>query len=167
MRYAWIPILALCLVVGCGPTTKITQTEFEVLRVIDGDTFVVMYDGEETSVRLADYDAPEPREEGGQEAKAELERLILGRVVTLEFPGPRKRDHFGRLFARAYLGGNPVTMALPSPSVVSQKPSSPAPPSPSMKEPAIGQSLSFGPSGDRVRASWGAFVPPASSRIML
>jgi len=100
-------ILALA---GCSrrETREVTVRDFEVLRVIDGDTFTVMYDGEETSVRIADFDAPEPREKGGPEAKAALEKLIAGRVVRLSFPGPRKRDHFGRLRANVYVDGRNV-----------------------------------------------------------
>ena len=108
------PLFLILLLVGCSPppTTEITQRDFRVLRVIDGDTFTGWYDGEETSVRLAAFDAPAPGEEGGPEAKAALEKLILGKVVRLEFPGPRKRDHFGRLRARVSVEGKTVNPSV-------------------------------------------------------
>jgi endonuclease YncB( thermonuclease family) len=67
--------------------------------VIDGDTYTIMYDGEETSVRIWGIDAPELREPGGPEARDVLASHIGGRIVTLAFPGRSKRDNFGRLLA--------------------------------------------------------------------
>jgi len=96
---------------------RITVTDFAVLRVIDGDTFVVKYDGEPTRVRLLapvsdappppppvpGFDAPEPRESGGAEAAAELRARLTGRRVRLSFPAPTRRDAFGRLLSTAAL----------------------------------------------------------------
>ena len=83
---------------------EITARTFHVQRVIDGDTFTVLYDGELTSVRIVGINAPELREANGAAARDALARLIEGRTVRLEFPGPRKRDHFGRLLAQVYNG---------------------------------------------------------------
>jgi len=91
------------IVCGCEQTPhecrEITARTFEVVRVIDGDTFRIMYDGEETSVRIWGIDAPERRKPGGPESTAALKKLIGGRTVRLSFPGKRKRDNFGRLLA--------------------------------------------------------------------
>ena len=100
-----VGLITLLLMAGCccpasGPP------EYRVLRVIDGDTFTIHYDGEETRVRIADIDAPEifgKAEPGGPESKAALEKLIAGRSVRLEF-GDHKRDHYGRLLARVFVG---------------------------------------------------------------
>ncbi len=103
---------------GCGPSREIGARTFRVIRVIDGDTFVIEYDGEPTSVRLLGYDAPEPNEPGGAEATARLRELIDGKIVRLEFAEPArpgaayKRDHFGRLLARVNVDGVAVTGAL-------------------------------------------------------
>ena len=56
------------------------------------------------SVRIVGINAPELREANGAAARDALARLIEGRTVRLEFPGPRKRDHFGRLLAQVYNG---------------------------------------------------------------
>ena len=93
-------------------TREIAARDYAVLRVIDGDTFTVMYDGEETSVRLADFDAPEPNEPGGPAAPAALKKLIGGKIVRLDFPGKRKRDGFGRLLATITVDGRDVGEAL-------------------------------------------------------
>jgi len=88
---------------GCDRTThecrEVTARTFEVIRIVDGDTFKIVYDGEETSVRIWGIDAPERREPGGPQSTAALTKLIEGRTVRLGFPGKRKRDNFGRLLA--------------------------------------------------------------------
>ena len=89
----------LIAVAGCA-TREISAPSYRVLRVIDGDTFVVFYDGEPTSCRVYGIDAPERGQPGYAEAREALEREILGKAVRLTFPGPRKRDHFGRLLVR-------------------------------------------------------------------
>jgi endonuclease YncB( thermonuclease family) len=80
--------------------------EGRVVEVIDGDT-VVLEDGEE--VRLVGMMAPKlslgrahvPTEPLAEEAKAALEDLVLGRVVTLSFGGER-RDRHGRTLAHLH-----------------------------------------------------------------
>lgn len=99
------------------PCDRITVTDYLVQRVIDGDTFVVVYDGEPTRVRLlapvadappppppvAGFDAPEPAAPGGREATAALAARLSGRRVRLSFPAATRRDDFGRLLATAAL----------------------------------------------------------------
>ena len=77
-----------------------------VTNVIDGDTFVIAYDGVPASVRLLGIDAPERRDPGGPEATAALRALIEGKTVRIDFADPsgRKRDNFGRLLCKVYLG---------------------------------------------------------------
>jgi endonuclease YncB( thermonuclease family) len=79
-----------------------------VIRVIDGDTFEVLYDEEPTSVRVFGIDAPEVGESGGWESTQALRRLLGNRRVTMVFPGPKKRDSFGRLLAIVYVDGTNV-----------------------------------------------------------
>ena len=59
-----LPVL-LALLAGCCPPappfhvcSEIDQRTFTVERIVDGDTFKVTYDGEQTSVRIAGIDAP-------------------------------------------------------------------------------------------------------------
>lgn len=84
---------------------------FDVIRVIDGDTFVVDNGAEKgDKVRLIGVDAPETRNSGkrkigfyGKEAKEYLTNLIAGRQVRLQFD-VGKRDRYGRMLAYVYLG---------------------------------------------------------------
>jgi micrococcal nuclease len=102
--------MILCLA-GCE-TRVITARRFEVVRVIDGDTFRIMYDGEETSVRLVGIDAPERRQPGGPAATAALRKMIDRRTVRIEFPCKRKRDNFGRLLCDVHIEGRNIAKTL-------------------------------------------------------
>lgn len=105
------------LTAPASSTTPSTSTELAgnytttVLRVVDGDTFVVNYDGVEEYVRLIGVDTPEsvhPDSERNTEAgvlasdytKARLE----GKQVELEFD-VQQRDMYGRLLAYVYVDG--------------------------------------------------------------
>ena len=92
-------ILILLALTGCHTCTEIAQRDFDVVRIIDGDTFVVMYDGELTSVRVYGIDTPERGEPGFKIATKQLRDEISGQRVRLTFPARRKRDNFGRLLA--------------------------------------------------------------------
>ena len=85
-------------------TREITARMFRVLRVVDGDTFKIRYDGDVVSVRIWGIDAPEMNAPGGPASKEALARLIDDREIRLVFSGPRRRDHFGRLLARVFVG---------------------------------------------------------------
>ena len=79
-----------------------------VVRVIDGDTVVVMLDGSEHTVRLLGIDAPEPDDKGGQAALAEqataaLATLVGDAAVSL-IAGAEPRDDGGRLLRHAVRG---------------------------------------------------------------
>ncbi|MEL7087710.1 MAG: thermonuclease family protein [Planctomycetota bacterium] len=87
-----------------APVREITATHFEVTRVIDGDTFRVEYDGDLTSVRLLDIDAPERGDPRAAAATEEMRRLVQGQTVRLEFGSGRKRDGFGRLLCHVFVG---------------------------------------------------------------
>lgn len=73
------------------PSTPKTSTrgQYEVARVIDGDTIEVTADGKPLTVRLIGVDTPEtvhpskPIEHYGKEASVFLRNLLLGESVTL------------------------------------------------------------------------------------
>jgi micrococcal nuclease len=82
-----------------------TAPEFlPVLRVIDGDTIVVLLNGNEETIRLLGMDTPEtvdPRKSVqcfGLEASNETKSLLDGRSVSLQSdPTQSDRDKYGRL----------------------------------------------------------------------
>jgi micrococcal nuclease len=80
---------------------------YSVLRVIDGDTVEIEYEGRPTTVRLIGVDTPEtvhPQravEAFGKEAFAFTRNLLLGEEVWLRFD-TNKVDKYGRLLAYLY-----------------------------------------------------------------
>ena len=109
-----IPALALLMaLILTGCTCRvITARDFQVVRVIDGDTLVIHYDGEPTSIRLPRVNAPERNESGGPAATDALRRLVDGRTVRISFTAERKRDNFGRLLASVAVDGVDVETQL-------------------------------------------------------
>lgn len=97
-------------------TTKQTETaaqenSYKVVRVVDGDTFVIDYNGKEEKVRLIGIDTPESvhpdaskNTEAGKTASEYTKSLIEGKYVTLEFD-VQERDMYGRFLAYVYVDG--------------------------------------------------------------
>ena len=83
------------------------DTAYKVLRVIDGDTVKIDYNGKATNVRLIGVDTPEtvhpnkPVEEYGKEASNFTKNLLQGESVYLRFDID-KTDKYGRLLAYLY-----------------------------------------------------------------
>lgn len=90
-------------------------TKVTVVRVVDGDTYVVNLDGEETKIRLIGVDTPESvapesytektgkenTEEGKNVSDYMKEKLPEGSVLFLEFD-VNKYDKYDRVLAYAY-----------------------------------------------------------------
>lgn len=93
-------------------TREITASNFNVVRVIDGDTFKVDYDGDLTSVRMLYINTPERGDPRADAATDELRRLIDGQTVQLHFEAARRRDNFGRLLCRVTVDGFDVGQHL-------------------------------------------------------
>ena len=74
----------------------------QVVRVVDGDTIAVLWNGEETRVRLIGINTPESGECLAQEAGRRLEEL-LGGEVRLE-TDEEETDRFGRMLAYIWAG---------------------------------------------------------------
>ena len=73
--------------------------ELEVVRVIDGDTFVSRFG----RIRLFGMDTPEVGERCSGQA-TDLLRDLAGNVVRVE-PGPRRQDRYGRYLYYVYTSG--------------------------------------------------------------
>lgn len=93
-----------------------------VLRIVDGDTLVIFYDGRTESIRLIGIDTPESKanrkaQRDSQRSRQDIELITAmgkeaaayvrtiaaeGTVIGIEFD-VQKRDKFQRLLAYAYL----------------------------------------------------------------
>ena len=89
----------------------VNAEEYQVVRVVDGDTIVVNFNGKEEKVRLIGVDTPESvhpdksknTEEGVKASEYTKERLS-NKSVKLEFD-VQERDKYGRLLAYVYIDG--------------------------------------------------------------
>lgn len=107
--------------VGGGPQVSGLLGPAEVVRVSDGDTVRILWDGAEESVRLIGVDTPEKFksakltrdaeasplsvdeiQELGEGASAFAESLLAGREVYVQ-TGAQERDRYGRLLAYLYV----------------------------------------------------------------
>jgi len=112
LKNNYLLLFLLLLAVSCNGLKKTNRSGdlFEVVKVIDGDTFRILnHQGEEEKVRLIGVDAPETRRTGrkevgyyGKEATAFLKNLLADRPVRLEYDVQRK-DRYGRTLAYVYL----------------------------------------------------------------
>ena len=83
------------------------DTAYKIVRVIDGDTVKIDYNGKATNVRLIGVDTPEtvhpnkPVEAYGKEASNFTKNLLQGESVYLRYDVERT-DAYGRLLAYLY-----------------------------------------------------------------
>lgn len=98
-------LCALALWLLSWPALAITQGW--VSWVMDGDTVLLVVDGESEPVRLRllDLDAPESCQHGGEDARDALIALVLRRQVRIE---PHGQDSYGRQLGRLYVEGRDV-----------------------------------------------------------
>jgi micrococcal nuclease len=92
---------------GDDPGAARATRTARVVRVVDGDTILVLVGGREERVRYIGIDTPESVKEDtpvqcfAKRAAAENARLVAGREVRL-MPDVETRDRFGRLLAYVY-----------------------------------------------------------------
>jgi micrococcal nuclease len=91
------------------PSTAAEAATRRVVRVVDGDTMIVMLGGKKVRVRLIGANTPEtvkphwPVEPWGPEASQFTKQFLAGGAVRLQYDGPR-RDKYGRTLAYVWVG---------------------------------------------------------------
>jgi endonuclease YncB( thermonuclease family) len=84
----------------------------KVVKIADGDTITIVDDlGEKHRIRLAGIDAPEKNQPYGDVSTQGLNKLVSGRVVTIEY---EKRDRYKRIIGKVLVDppGEVFCMAL-------------------------------------------------------
>ena len=81
----------------------------QIVRVSDGDTVTLQSETGNLKIRLAGIDAPESRMPHGQEAKAHLAAMVLGKEVQAIV---HKKDRYGRTIATLMLNTKDVNLAM-------------------------------------------------------
>lgn len=98
-----------------GTTARIPV---ELVKVIDGDTIKILYNGKEQNVRYLLIDTPEtnhPRlgkQPFGDEAKARNKELIESGTLEIEFDVGERFDKYDRLLAYIYVDGKNIQKIL-------------------------------------------------------
>lgn len=110
-------VLFLVSLFGLFVSERFTRQEepeaktYLVTEVVDGDTFKVIINGDEETVRLVGVDTPETQhpqvgvECFGKEAKEELTKLLRDQTVYTEYDTEQpEKDRYGRLLLYVWLG---------------------------------------------------------------
>ena len=93
--------------------TSVTRSESSSLvRVIDGDTIVVVVEGREEKVRLVGINTPEKGFCGFEEATRALEEMLGTATVGLVDAGVDDRDKYGRLLRYLDIDGQDPGLEL-------------------------------------------------------
>jgi endonuclease YncB( thermonuclease family) len=81
--------------------TQIPKTfQAKVVGIKDGDTFKVLYNNSEITIRLNHIDCPEKNQPYGKKAKWKASDLCFGKMVKIVSNG--KKDRYKRLIAEVY-----------------------------------------------------------------
>ena len=83
--------------------------DFQVVRIVDGDTVHASLEGILYKIRLVEIDAPESDQPFGEAAKTYLGELLSGRVFSAELAG---RDRYGRYLGRLYQNGLDINQEM-------------------------------------------------------
>jgi len=110
LKHRLSSILFIALLIACGaPAQDGTSFTGVCVKVLDGDSIIVRTTDGELEVRLEGIDAPEHGQDYGEEAKAEIRALVLGKAVMGEV---RRIDEYGRTVARVSLEDHDLGLAL-------------------------------------------------------
>ncbi len=104
MRY-----LSLFLLLISFTATAETFHQGKVVRIVDGDTLVLLVEQQQLKIRLSDIDTPERKQPFSTKAKQALSDLASGkqaRVVEIA------KDRYGRVVGRVYVGETDVNREL-------------------------------------------------------
>ncbi len=108
MQYIIICIISLCL---CSPALA-DSLQGKVVKIADGDTVTIVDNsGKKYRIRLAGIDAPEKDQPYGDISTQGLNKLVSGRIVTIEY---EKRDRYKRIVGKVLVDppGEVFCMAL-------------------------------------------------------
>jgi endonuclease YncB( thermonuclease family) len=118
-KVEWHPSTQTVLINSTAPATlnipavqvNPSQATYKIVRIVDGDTLIIDYNGVEERVRLIGVDTPESvhpdatkNSEFGKIASDFSKKYLDGKEVSLELD-VQERDKYGRILAYVYVGG--------------------------------------------------------------
>ena len=93
--------------------------QYKVIRIVDGDTIVIKYDGKYEKVRLLCVNTPESLHSDkkqnipmGKVACRYTQKKLTGKYVNLEFEIEKLRGNYGRLLAYVFVDGQNFNLDL-------------------------------------------------------
>jgi endonuclease YncB( thermonuclease family) len=72
----------------------------KVVKVIDGDSIVLLKNKRQYEIRLVNVDCPEYKQAYGNQARHFTANLVFGKIVRAEY---ESKDKYGRLLAEVFL----------------------------------------------------------------
>ena len=94
-------ILASCNSKNSNSETLPANFEGKVVAIKDDDTYKIMCDGKERTIRLSHIDCPEKSQPFGKNAKQFASDLCFGKIAKVVSEG--KTDRYKRLIAEVYV----------------------------------------------------------------
>lgn len=105
IRHVLISLLLLLPVTATGQ-----EVDCRVIGVKDGDTLVCLTAEKlQLTIRLAEIDAPESRQDYGNRSKQALSKMVFGKTVSVEV---QTTDKYGRSVGMIKVDGRNVNLAL-------------------------------------------------------
>ena len=100
-----LPIVISLFFVLSLPSSAVSQESASatVLRMIDGDTMIMMVEGKQEWVNLLAIDAPETGQPWGMIALNALNMLVDGKDIRIEFD-KEQRNYEGRMWGYLWVG---------------------------------------------------------------
>jgi micrococcal nuclease len=93
--------------------------QYQVIRIVDGDTIVIKYNGKYEKVRMLCVNTPEsvhPDKKQnipmGKVASKYTQKKLIGKNVNLEFEIKKLRGNYGRLLAYVFVDGKNLNLDL-------------------------------------------------------
>jgi micrococcal nuclease len=109
--YTVLVLAVLCSISFAG--------EYKVLRVVDGDTIDIDYNGHKERVRLLCVNTPESvhpthakNTPMGKTASLYTKKKLTGKTVDLKFEGKKQRGRYNRLLAYVFVDGHNFNVDL-------------------------------------------------------
>jgi micrococcal nuclease len=117
--YNLFKIITLLFTLLIISPTLIIAGQYQVIRVVDGDTIVIRYNGKYEKVRLLCVNTPEsvhPDKKQnipmGKVASKYTQKKLTGKDVKLEFEIKKLRGNYGRLLAYVFVDGQNLNLDL-------------------------------------------------------
>jgi micrococcal nuclease len=120
MRYYKLLRIIFLLIIFLIISPELTIAgQYKVIRVVDGDTIVIKYNGKYEKVRLLCVNTPEsvhPDKKQnipmGKVASRYTQKKLTGKYVDLEFEIKKLRGNYGRLLAYVFVDGQNLNLDL-------------------------------------------------------